>query len=333
MQSLEPPKSLSARGDVLLKLQDLSVVYDLGDARAIALDDVSFEVRSGGHTIGVVGESGSGKTTLGMSIMNLIERPGRIERGRVEYKGRNVLEMSDSELRKYRWSEVAMVYQSAMNSLNPVKRITDPIVEVLQEHLRISKFDARQRTAKMLADVGITSDRLDAFPHELSGGMRQRVVIALALALSPKLLIADEPTSALDVVVQKQILALLKREVSKSGLSLVFITHEISLLRDLVQDTAVMYAGEIVEFGPMEKVLYKPLHPYTEMLLDTLVTLSTPPSVLDTARKTRPVLKDSPRDACKYVDSCKYAFDRCRKERPRLTQVETGRWVACHKYP
>ncbi|MHB8566179.1 MAG: ABC transporter ATP-binding protein [Nitrososphaerales archaeon] len=321
-----------ARSDTLLKLSDLSVVFDLGDSKTLALDNVNMKVRSDGHTIGVVGESGSGKTTLGMSIMDLIEKPGKIESGAVEYKGKNVLNMSESELRKYRWSEVAMVYQSAMNSLNPVKRITDPLVEVLQEHLGLPKGEARIRAAKMLADVGITADRLDAFPHELSGGMRQRVVIALALALSPKLLIADEPTSALDVVVQKQILALLKKEVKKSGLSLVFITHEISLLRDLVQDTAVMYAGEIVEFGPMEKVLYKPLHPYTEMLLETLVTLSTNPSVLDVTRKTKPVSKDLPVNACKYVESCKYAFERCRRERPRLIEVENGRWVACHKY-
>lgn len=317
--------------DALLNLADVTVSYEIENFRILALDGVNFRVNSGGHTIGVVGESGSGKTTLGMTIMKLIEPPGNIDKGSVDYRGKNVLTMSESELRKYRWKEVAMIYQSAMNSLNPVKRIYDPLIEVLREHLHESKSDARERARRLLSEVGIDPERFDAYPHELSGGMRQRVVVALALALSPKLLIADEPTSALDVVVQRQILSLLKNEISKNSLSLIFITHEISLLRGLVQDTAVMYRGEIVELGPTDAIFSEPLHPYTEMLLETLVTMKTSKRVLDEPKKQQSMMALAS-NSCKYVVNCKYAFEKCKVERPKLIEVKPGRWVSCHRY-
>jgi len=316
----------------LLDLSDVTVEYSVGTGTRKAVDDASLSIPSRGYSLGIVGESGSGKTTLGLSILNLIELPGRISGGRIEFMGKDVLSMNKDQLRKYRWQEVAMVYQSAMNALNPVKNITDHIVEVLRAHTDTPKSDAQSVAVKLLSDVGIKSERAGAYSHELSGGMRQRAVIAMALALAPKLLIADEPTSALDVVVQRQIIALLKSKVEESGLSLIFITHEIALLGGLVDHVAVMFAGEVVETGPMQKVLFEPLHPYTQMLLGSLLSLDSTKSSLH-AFSLR--ARDStllPQVGCKYANRCKYAFERCKVERPLLKQTEQGRLVACHKY-
>ena len=299
-----------------------------------ALNRVSLDIGSQSYTIGIVGESGSGKSTLGMTMMNLIEPPGQIEGGSVVYGGKDVLAMTEPELRRYRWAEVSMIHQSAMNSLNPVKPVCDPIIEVIREHVGGTKQAARTRAIELLTEVGIGPERAYDYPHELSGGMRQRVVIALALALSPKLVIADEPTSALDVVVQRQILSLLRDQVSKKGHSMVFITHEISLLTGLVDDVAVMYSGEVAELGPSSKVLEKPLHPYTESLVGALLTMETSKDVVGkyTREGAKERLEAAPLGACKFSNRCKYAFDRCQRERPMLREIERGRWVACHKY-
>jgi len=319
--------------DNLLQISDITVQYDLKDRVRNAVDRLSFTIPAAGYTVGVVGESGSGKTTLGLSIMNLIKPPGKISEGKIQFMGKNVLGMDYDELRHYRWQDVAMVFQSAMNIMNPVKNVSDHVVEVIREHQKVSKDEARDRAMSLLNEVGIKPDRANAFAHELSGGMRQRVVIAMALALSPKLLIADEPTSALDVVVQQQILALLKREVSDKRLSLIFITHEITLLENLVDYVAVMYAGEIAEYGQIDDVLFEPLHPYTEMLLGSLLTLDSEKDEIVSGRRGSG--KDSfviPSVGCKYANRCKYVFDRCKVERPLLKETSKGRLVACHKF-
>jgi peptide/nickel transport system ATP-binding protein len=322
--------------DNLLKMSNVSVVYRTQGFQITALDDVSLVVPSSGFTLGIVGESGSGKSTLGMSILRLIDAPGKIIGGTIVYDGKDVTQMSNDELRRYRWSEVSIVYQSAMNSLNPVKQINDPIIEVLQEHTHVSKTEASDKALRLITEVGIDPERANSFPHQLSGGMRQRVSIALALALSPKLLIADEPTSALDVLTQKQIKMLLRREIRERQLSLLYITHDIATLSGLVENVAVMYAGEIVELGPHDEVLFRPLHPYTEMLLTDLLTMesdlnSVPERSLNSIVRTRG-LPDHEANYCKYVNRCKYAFELCSKERPRIREVENGRLVACHKY-
>ncbi len=298
-----------------------------------ALDNVSLEIPSVGYTLGLIGESGSGKTTLGLSILNLIERPGKVTQGKIEYQGKNILDMSKEKLRQYRGEQVAMVYQSAMNSLSPTKTVIGHVTEVIQQHTHASKAEAREKATKLLSEVGIRPERVTGYPHEFSGGMRQRVVIAMALSLSPKMLIADEPTSALDVVVQRQILDLMKREIREHNLSLIFITHEIPLARDLVNHVAVMYAGEVVEMGPVESLLREPLHPYSEMLVGSLLSLKSSRETLsrvtrETSESRRPVYGN----ACKFSNRCKYAFDRCRTERPVLQEVQTGKWVSCHKY-
>lgn len=318
-----------------LQIHELRVTYSIGKNTIKALDDVSLDLLLDRKTMGIVGESGSGKTTLGMSIMNSIEPPGVIEGGSIEYNDTNILKLSEKDLRQYRWEQVSMVYQSAMNSLNPVKNVRDPIVEVLQEHLHIPRKEAIERAVKLLSEVGIKQERSEGYPHEFSGGMRQRVVIALALALSPRLLIADEPTSALDVVTQRQILSLLKKKVSSAGLSLLFITHEISVLSGLVEEAVVMFAGQIVERGPIAKVFGEPLHPYTEALLRNLLTIDSKvdlsSALTSTIKRESPIAMLSA-NFCKYSSRCKYAFERCVKEKPMFREIQKGRWVACHKF-
>ena len=316
----------------LLSVEDISVRYGNAKSGKVAVDGVSLSIPSSQYTIGIVGESGSGKTTLGMCLMNMINPPGKITRGQIEFNGTNILAMNPQELRSYRWKEVSMIFQSAMNSLNPVKRAADHITEVIKVHSKLSSKESRDNALRLLSEVGIEKDHADDYPHELSGGMRQRVVIALALALSPKLVIADEPTSALDVVVQKQILALLKREISQRGLSLIFITHDLPILSGLVEHIAVMFAGEIVEQGKSANIFSQPLHPYTEALLSSLLTLDEKsthtPSMAELRETNRPIASLG----CKYQNRCRYAFERCKTERPLLKETEDGRLVACHKY-
>ena len=312
----------------LIRATDVAVEYRIGNRTTKALAGVSLDVKPSGYKLGIVGESGSGKSTLGLSMMNLIEAPGKVVGGRVEYGGKNLFEMSDDDIRGFRWKEVAMVFQSAMNAFSPVKRASDHIAEVLRERSDISKSQAREKALSLLAEVGIESEHADDFPHELSGGMKQRAMIAMALSLSPKVLIADEPTSALDVVVQKQILQLLKREVSRLGLSMVFITHDIPLLWGLVDDVAVMFAGEVVEKGPISRILREPAHPYTEQLISSLLTLD---SSLKMAESKGSIFAPIAEQGCRYRLRCKYAFDRCAHENPRLKK-QGDVLVACHKY-
>jgi len=314
----------------LLRASDLVVEYTVGGSTKRALQGTSLKVYPSGYKLGVVGESGSGKTTLGLSMMNLIEPPGRIVGGRLEYGKRDVLSMPHEEMRKYRWKEVAMVFQSAMNAFSPVMKTSDHITEMISERTGESKSKARDDALRWLSEVGIEPDQADGFPHELSGGMKQRAMIAMALALSPKLLIADEPTSALDVVVQKQILFLLNREVSRMGLSLVFITHDLPLLWGLVDEVAVMFAGEVVEKGPVSRVLREPRHPYTEQLVSSLLTLDTNARVSDI--KTVDFGQRVAEEGCPFRFRCKYAFERCKHERPILKERDGDRHVACHKY-
>lgn len=317
--------------DSQLRVEDVELRYEVEGGSVSALNKVSLDIPAPGYTLGIVGESGSGKTSLAMSILRMVEAPGRITGGKIEYEGKNILTMSEKELNEYRWKEISMVYQSAMNSLNPVRQITDPITEVLAVHKGLRKTEAYTTAVKLLQSVGIREKFASFYPFELSGGMKQRVVIALALALSPKILIADEPTSALDVVTQRQILELLLSIVAERHMSLIFITHEIALLNGIVDHVAVMNRGEVVEVGPIAKVLADPLHPYTQVLVGTLSAMEAgKSSQLFNERRRSATLPSG--EACRYSGSCMYAFDKCLHEAPKLREVQEGRWVSCHKY-
>jgi ABC-type dipeptide/oligopeptide/nickel transport system ATPase component len=292
-----------------LKLSGLYVTY----GRAVAVNNLSLEIPAKGYTLGLVGESGSGKTTVGLGILNVIEPPGQIVSGSIEFENEDVLKMDETRLRQYRWKQVAMVHQSAMNSLSPVKRVSDHIVQVIREHLGDPKKEAREKAIRLLEEVGIEEGRADGYPHEFSGGMRQRVAVAMALALSPKLLIADEPTSALDVVVQRQILSMLKETVTKNGQSLIFITHELAILKNLVDNVAVMRRGRIVELGPTEKVLFDPRHPYTQMLVNSVLPMN--------------IEREDIRKLSVTIRQKRSSLPVIEKPIP-LKEVERGRWAA-----
>ena len=225
-----------------------------------------------------------------------------------------------------------MIFQSAMDSLNPVKTASDHVTEVLLNHLNISRAEARERAVSLLIRLGIPQDHTGHYPHELSNGMRQRVMIALALALSPKVVIADEPTSALDTVLQRQIIALLKREITQNKLSLIYITHDLPLLSGLVDYVSIMFAGEIVEHGSLLDIFRNPMHPYTQSLLSSLLTLDSDMRTIPKSRDDFQLRAPIAEQGCKFQNRCRYAFERCRKEKPELREYEKGRLVACHKY-
>jgi len=259
----------------LLVVDGLRVEYS-GDARSvIGADRVSFTIGRG-EVLGLAGESGCGKSTTANAIMRLLKPPAEITHGSIIFDGRDVLGMSAEELRRFRWREVAMVFQSAMNALNPVMTVGDQIIDVLTTHERVSKREARERAAELLGVVGIPADRLRSYPHQLSGGMRQRAVIAIGLALNPSLLIMDEPTTALDVVVQQEIMEQVTELKDRLGFSILFITHDISLMVDISDRMGVMYGGRLVEMGPSKEIFSDPLHPYTRALMGAFPPISGP---------------------------------------------------------
>lgn len=316
----------------LLEVKDISVEYGV-DGRVIrAVNNVNLEVNRG-DVIAIVGESGSGKSTLAMTFLNLIEKPGKIRNGKIGYYGAkgmvDVLRMKPFELMRYRWKEVAMIFQSAMNSLNPVMRIENQIRDVMVEHgidesLIDSKIDEKLKLA------GLTSSVRKSYPHELSGGMKQRVNIALALACDPKLLIADEATTALDVVVQRQILTRLLKLKQDLSLSLIFITHDISLVANVAEIVNVMYAGKIVEKASSSELFGNPLHPYTVALLNSIPSLDKG-SEIKGIKGTPPDLSREIK-GCPFADRCIKVFDRCLSEAPELKNVRRDHYVSCHLY-
>jgi peptide/nickel transport system ATP-binding protein len=291
----------------VLDVRRLSVTYR-GDSRNVrAARDVSFSIAPG-EVFGLAGESGCGKSTVANAVMRLLRPPAEISAEALHFRGRDILALSDGELRAFRWREVAMVFQSAMNSLNPVMTVGDQIIDIYTTHERIGKREARERAADLLRLVDLKPDRLKAYPHQLSGGMRQRVVIAMAVALRPELLIMDEPTTALDVVVQQEIMYQIKELQRELGFSVLFITHDMSLMLELSDRIGVMYGGCLVEVAAAKELHAQPLHPYTEALLNAFPPLTGP-------RVDLTALDDTTRAA--------WAGDI-----PDLCEVAPGRWVA-----
>ncbi|GAC1351660.1 MAG: ABC transporter ATP-binding protein [Polyangiales bacterium] len=316
----------------LLSVRDLVTTFrtDRGTLRAVDL--VSFDVPQRG-TIGIVGESGSGKSVTSLSIMRLIPSPqGRIESGKIFFEGRNLLELSEREMRKLRGAQISMICQDPMTSLNPVYTVGAQIVEAIRLHQKKSKREARERAVEMLRLVGIPSpsQRVDSYPHELSGGMRQRVLIAMALSCQPKLLIADEPTTALDVTIQAQVLDLLRKLQSLLGMSVMLITHDLGVVAEFAESVVVMYAGRVVEQGAVEAVFRKPRHPYTRGLLRSLPPLGTGadraarPRRLQVIEGIVPDLRDLP-VGCRFQDRCPDVIEVCREVEPALLPIGAKR--------
>lgn len=313
----------------LLEVEGLRTYFDTMYGMVRAVDDVSFSVEKG-EAFGLAGESGSGKTTAALSIMRLIKPPGRILNGRVLFEGENLLEKTPSEMDEIRWKRISMIFQGAMNALNPVYKIGDQIVEAIVHHERTPKEEALTHTRELLRMVGIDESRVDNYPHEFSGGMKQRAMIAMALALNPDLVIADEPTTALDVIIQRQIIDLINGLRRNLNLSLILITHDLSVIMELCEKVGIFYAGKLVEVTDTRTLLDDPLHPYSRGLVQAFPTIDGVKERLTAIEGSPPSLIDPP-SGCRFHPRCPRATDVCRKVEPELVEVEPGhRHVACH---
>jgi len=315
----------------LLSVEGLTTVFDVPSGPAPAVDDVSFHIGRG-ETLGLVGESGSGKSVAALSIMRLVPPPGRIGAGRIRFNGRDLIESSERELREIRGAEIALIFQEPMTALNPVFTIGDQIRETLLVHGRATRKDALTQAVALLEAVRIpdAASRVHDYPHQLSGGMRQRALIAMALACRPSLVIADEPTTALDVTIQAEILDLLREHRAALGLSLLLITHDLGVVAGMADRVAVMYAGRIVETGPVRAVFRNPQHPYTRGLLASIPS-GTPGQRLRAIDGSVPLLSALP-SGCAFNPRCPDRFDRCLKARPPDYSIGAGHTTKCFLY-
>ena len=311
----------------LLQVRNVSVDYvtDYGNARAV--NNVSLDIMPG-ETLGLAGESGCGKSTLAFAISNLHGAPALISEGEILFDNRDVLKMSAEELRKFRWNEASMVFQSAMNALNPVITIGAQITDVILAHKKVSAEEAWERGEELLETVGIHSSRMTSYPHQLSGGMRQRVVIAIALALRPRLIVMDEPTTALDVVVEREIMDELYALKKEFGFSILFISHDLSLMGEIANRIGIMYAGRLVELGTSAEILSTPVHPYTKGLVASFPTIHGPKVRLEGIPGNPPSLLDLPA-GCAFAERCGQRTEICGKSVPDLVP-HGSRIAACH---
>ena len=316
--------------DIVLHVKNLQAGYQTKEGRVRAVDNVSLELKRG-EFLGLAGESGCGKSTLAYAIMNLLQSNGRIFSGEIILDGENIAHLPEGKLRTIRWSRISMVFQSAMSALNPVLTIGDQLMDGIMAHKKgVLKKAAQERVVELLELVDLSSGRLTDYPHQLSGGMRQRVVIAMALILEPDVVIMDEPTTALDVVVQRTIIEKIEELRKRLGFSVIFITHDLSLLLEVSDRIAIMYGGQIIEKAPARQMYEKPYHPYTKGLLNSFPPLlgefkdyggipGKPPSLLN------------PEPGCRYYERCSRRMDKC-KSPIRLSRIDESRQVACHLY-
>jgi peptide/nickel transport system ATP-binding protein len=311
----------------LLEVRNLRVEFATRHGTLVAIDDISFHIASG-EILGIVGESGAGKSLTGAAIIGLLDPPGRIAAGEIVLAGRRIDHLPDDEMRKIRGRHIGAVFQDPLTSLNPLYTIGQQLIETIQTHLDVPQHEARLRAIRLLEETGIqaAAQRIDQYPHQFSGGMRQRVVIALALAAQPKLVIADEPTTALDVSVQAQIISLLKRLCREHGAAVMLVTHDMGVIAESCDRVAVMYAGRIVEIGPVQDVIHAPAHPYTVGLMGSIPAMDDRHELLQ-IDGAMPRLNAIPR-GCAFNPRCPRVFDRCRVERPELLAAGRSR-AAC----
>ncbi|MHB0879197.1 MAG: ABC transporter ATP-binding protein, partial [Anaerolineae bacterium] len=310
----------------VLEVNDLCVHYMTPRGAVIAANGVSFYIRKG-EIVGLVGESGCGKTTVAMAILQTVQPPGKIVSGEVKINGRNIIGMSEAQLRAIRWRDLALVPQGAMNSLNPVLKVKEQIGDAILAHERMTKDDLRARILELLDDVGLPARVHNMFPHELSGGMKQRVCIAMAIALNPPVIIADEPTSALDVVVQRVVAQTLLDVKARLGVSMLMIGHDMGLQAQMVDRIAVMYAGNLVEVGPVDDIFSRPRHPYTRLLIESIPSIDERKPLKVTEGLTHDLRNPPP--GCIFQYRCPSGEGACRTEKPPLAQVGTDHFVAC----
>lgn len=303
--------------------------YEVIRGHVKAVDDVSFDLMKK-ESLGLAGESGCGKTSTALSILRLLPTNAKIIEGSINFEGEEIAKMTESEVReKIRWKKISMIFQGAMNALHPTYTIGHQITEAIVKHENIRKKDAMERAGKLLELVGIESEKINRYPHELSGGMKQRSVTAMALACNPDLIIADEPTTALDVIVQAQVLKALKELQSKLDISWILITHDLSMIAETCTRTAIMYAGKMAEYGDVVQIFKEPLHPYTEKLITAFPSILGPKTDLSSIPGSPPDLLNPP-PGCRFHPRCAYAMEVCKKKEPELTDCGKQRSVACH---
>ena len=322
----------SYKTDTLLEVKNLRTKYRTDDGVLYPVDDVSFRVKKG-QTLGIVGESGCGKSQTALSIMQLIQKPGIIESGEVLFKGENLLKKTDTEMKAILGNQMAMIFQEPMTSLNPVFTVGDQIEESIRLHKKnLSNNEIKERAIEMLKLVGIPAPekRYGEYPHQLSGGMRQRVMIAMAMSCNPQLLIADEPTTALDVTIQAQILDLMRKVQKEFEAGMILITHDLGVVAEMCQDVLVMYAGRVVEYGTVEDIFYRPRHPYTKGLLRSIPHFETGQRLkkLETIPGLVPNLYKLPK-GCRYQDRCEFVTSACHQQEPQLENLRGIHRVAC----
>ena len=317
----------------ILSVRNLQTFFYTERGTALAVDDISFDI-SAGKTLAIVGESGCGKSMTALSLLRLVPNPpGKIVSGEIFFDGRDVLKLSDKEMREIRGNDISMIFQEPMTSLNPVFRIGDQIGSILRLHQGLSKQEAHKASIELLTQVGIPApeSRVKDYPHQMSGGMRQRVMIAMALACNPKVLIADEPTTALDVTIQAQILDLLRKLQKERGMAILLITHDLGVVAEMADEVAIMYAGKIIEQAPAQSLFNEKAHPYTEGLFNSLPNLDAPSDRLETIRGQVPAATDFPK-GCRFNPRCPKAMKICTESLPSQCTVAQDHSVSCWLY-
>jgi len=313
----------------IIEIKDIVVSFPLKEGELVALDRVSLDVYRG-ETLGIVGESGCGKSTLGFTMLNFVQSPGRIINGKVLFHGENLLEKPKNEIRKIRGKSISMIFQDPMTSLNPLMRVDRHIMETLKIHQKIDKKKAKEKAVYLLEKLGIAKERIFDYPHQLSGGMRQRVMIGIGLILNAEVIIADEPTTSLDVIVEAQFIDLLKQLKDEFGLTLILITHNMGIVAQISDRIVVMYGGKIMEVGETNVLFTSPLHPYTEGLLHSIPSTKLEEESLISMPGFPPDLLNPP-SGCRFSPRCRYAFKRCFSETPPVYQMGE-RFVSCFRY-